>query len=985
MSRLPDGGLIDRKRRLAFRFDGRTYEGLAGDTLASALLANGVRLVGRSFKYHRPRGVWGAGSEEPNALVELRVGARREPNTRATTVELFDGLEAASQNRWPSLRFDVMAANSLVSPFIAAGFYYKTFMWPPSFWEKAYEPLIRRAAGLGRAAREPDPDSYAKRHVFCDILVIGGGVAGLTAALAAGRSGARVVLADEDARLGGRLNAERIEIDGLPGHEWAARASTELANLPNVELLSRTTVTSLFDHGVYAAIERVADHKLAPDPFEPRLRYLKIRAKRAILAAGAIERPIAFPGNDRPGVMSAAAVRSYLNRHAVAPGDRLVVFTVCDDGWATARDALAAGLSVEAVVDTRAHPPNSVVASLTPGATRIVLGGRVTRTFGYLGLQAVTIEDAQGTSFDIDTDLLAVSGGWNPTVHLASHLGHRPRWDETRAAFVPDALPPNFSVAGAATGAFSTREAMREAGESAVAALGALGYTARNTPPAVVSDEPTEVAAFFVVPGGKAFVDFQNDVTSEDVALAAREGFRSVEHAKRYTTMGMATDQGKTANVTGLAILADATGRSIPGTGTTAFRPPFTPVAIGAVAAEHVGRNFRPTRVTPLHAWAASAGASFVEVGPWLRAQWYARAGEKGWRDSVDREVLAVRNAVGVCDVSTLGKIEVVGRDAGRLLDFVYANKIGTLRPGRLRYGLMLREDGFVMDDGVVARLASDRFFVTTTTANAGKVMQHLEFCHQVLNSNFDVALVSVTDRWAQVSIAGPLSRSLMAEICDADVSDGALPHMSVIETQVFGAVPARIYRMSFSGELAFEIGVPAHCGHAFMERLAVKGSSLGLTPYGTEALGVLRIEKGHVAGGELNGQTTAADLGLGGMVKREGDFIGRALAQRPALVDPERPALVGLKPLSASDALRAGAHVLPTGVEIGIEVDLGYITSACHSPTLGTAIALALIKGGRNRVGEKVRAYDPVRGGDALCQVVHPVFVDPEGTRARG
>jgi len=985
MSRLTTGGLIDRNKPMGFTFDGAALKGFAGDTLASALLANDVRLFGRSFKYHRPRGVWGAGSEEPNALVELRSGARREPNTRATTIELFDGLNAASQNRWPSLRFDVMAVNSLLSPVLSAGFYYKTFMWPASFWEKVYEPLIRRAAGLGRAALEPDPDRYAKRHIFCDILVVGGGVAGLTAALAAGRAGARVVLADEDALFGGRLNAERIEIDGMGGAEWATQIAAELASLPNVTLLPRTTVTSLLDHGVHAAIERAADHKLAPDPFEARLRYLKIRSKRTILTAGAIERPIAFPGNDRPGVMSASAVRAYLNRFAVAPGGRIVVFTACDDGWTTARDALAAGLSLEAVVDIRPEPPAAIVASIPRDATRIVLGGKITGTAGYLGLQAVAIEDARGQAFRVDADLLAVSGGWNPALHLTAHLGHKPRWDEVRAAFVPDKLPPRLHVAGAADGEFSTRKVLLGASEQAASALGALGFKAPNLPLPSAPDDEARVFAFFAVPGKKAFVDFQNDVTTDDVTLAAREGFRSVEHAKRYTTMGMGTDQGKTANVNGLAVLADATGRSIPGAGTTVFRPPFTPVTIGAVAAEHVGKHFRPTRRTPLHDWAAKTGASFVEVGPWLRAEWYARPGEKGWRDCVDREALAVRSAVGVCDVSTLGKIEVVGRDAALLLDFVYANKIASLKPGRLRYGLMLREDGFVMDDGVVARLASDRFFITTTTANAAKVMQHLEFCHQTLMPHLDVAMLSVTDRWAQVSIAGPRARSMVAEIVAADVSDAALPHMSMTETVVFGGTPARLYRMSFSGELAYEIGVPAHCGHAFMEKLMAKGAPFGLTPYGTEALGVLRIEKGHVAGAELNGQTTAGDLGLGLIVKAEGDFIGRALGKRPAMIDPDRPGLVGLKPRTASEPLRAGSHLMPVDAAASIENDLGHVTSACYSPTLKTPIALALIRGGRKRIGEVVRAYDPIRGGDTVCDVVHPIFIDPEGARARG
>ncbi|MCZ8321081.1 MAG: sarcosine oxidase subunit alpha family protein [Novosphingobium sp.] len=984
-NRLPAGGLIDREQPVAFRFDGRSYQGFQGDSLASALLASGVRLMGRSFKHHRPRGVWGAGSEEPNALMELRTEARREPNTRATQIELFDGLEAASQNRWPSLQFDAMAVNSLLSPVFAAGFYYKTFMWPASFWEKVYEPLIRGAAGLGRAADAPDPDSYERRRLFCDVLIVGGGATGLIAALAAGRAGARVVLCEEEPILGGRLNCETERLDGRPGSEWVRSIADELAALDNVTLLTRTTVFGLFDHGVHSALQRVADHKPEPDPFEPRQRYWQIVAKRTILAAGAIERPIAFPGNDRPGVMSAAAVRVYLNRYAVAPGRRMVLFTATDDGWRTARDALAVGISLEAVVDVRPDVPDAVRALIPTGATRVIAGGRVTGSHGYLGLQAADLVDASGKSCRVDCDLLAVSGGWNPTLHLTAHLGHRPRWDETKASFVPDALPPGLSAAGAARAAFTLGECLSSGAEAAAAALGDLGFPSPNLPLPKTEREAGGLVAFFAVPGKKAYLDFQHDVTADDVALAAREGFRSVEHAKRYTTMGMATDQGKTSSVAGLAVLAEATARTIAQTGTTVFRPPYTPVAIGAIAGSHRGRHFRPTRTTPLHDWASANGASFVEVGPWLRAEWYAQPGEKGWRDAVDREALTVRSGVGVCDVSTLGKIEAVGPGAAALLDFVYANTMSSLKPGRLRYGLMLREDGFVMDDGVVARLAEDRFFITTTTANAGKVMQHLEFCHQVHRPDLDVSFLSVTDRWAQMSIAGPRSRDLLASIAPGtDVSDAALPHMSMVETAIFG-VPVRLYRMSFSGERAYEIGVPADLGHAFMERLMEAGALFSLTPYGTEALGVLRIEKGHVGGGEINGQTTAGDLGLGGMMAKGKDFIGRALAARPALVDPMRPGLVGLRPKDPAATLRAGSHLLPPDAAPSIEADQGYVTSACFSPTLSSFIALALMRGGRARIGETVRAFDPVRGGDVLCDVVHPVFVDPEGGRARG
>jgi sarcosine oxidase subunit alpha len=982
MTRLATGGLIDRAQGLRFTFDGRFYAGHAGDTLASALLANGVRLVGRSFKYHRPRGVWGLGAEEPNALVELRGDARREPNTRATTAELYDGLVARSQNRWPSLGFDVMAVNGLAGPLISAGFYYKTFMWPAAFWEKLYEPLIRRAAGLGRAPEAPDPDHYERAHLHCDVLVIGAGPAGLAAALAAGRSGARVVLADEDARPGGRLLADRQEINGAPAHLWAAQVLAELASLPDVTVLARTTVFGVFDDGHYAALERVADHLAEPPPGQPRQRAWTIVAKRAVLAAGAVERPIAFAGNDVPGVMSAAALRGYLNRYAVLPGRRAVVFTAGDDGWRTASDLLEAGAEVT-VVDARAEVAPAVAA--TAARARKVLGGRVLGTRGGQGLRGVEL--AQGEV--VPAELLAVAGGWNPTLNLASHHGGRPVWNAALAAFTPGAPPPGLSVAGAAAGRMTLAACLADGAAAGLEAARATGHEGQTLALPRADDEPAGLAALFHVPGGrrKAFVDFQHDVTADDIAQAAREGFRSVEHAKRYTTLGMATDQGKTANLVGLAILAEATGRSIPETGTTMFRPPYTPVTIGALAGHHVGRDFRPLRRTPLHGWAARNGASFVEVGPWLRAEWYARPGERGWRDSVDREALAVRAAAGVCDVSTLGKIEVVGPGAAALLDLVYANDIATLPVGRIRYGVMLREDGFVMDDGTCARLGAERFFITTTTANAGRVTQHLEFCHQVLRPELDVAMFSATDAWAQLALAGPRAREVLARVVDAgvDVSNAALPHMACIEASVCGGLPARLYRLSFSGELAFEIGVPADHGEAFIEALMQAGAPLGLVPYGTEALGVLRIEKGHPAGGELNGQTTAADLGLGRMLSKRKDFCGRVLSQRPALVDPARPVLVGLRALDAAQVLRAGAHLLPPGADAKTANDLGHVTAACFSPHLGRMIGLALLSGGRARIGTRIRVFDPVRGGDAEAEVVPPVFIDPEGVRSRG
>ncbi len=976
------GGQIDRSRALRFTFDGVPYQGHPGDTLASALLANGVRLMGRSFKYHRPRGPISAGSEEPNALVQLRSGARQEPNTRATVAELFDGLEATSQNAWPSLRFDAMAINDRLNTFFTAGFYYKTFMWPASFWEKVYEPIIRRAAGLGSLTRQEDPDEYDKGFLHCDLLVIGAGPAGLMAALTAGRAGARVILADEDFRMGGRLNAETLDVGGKPGADWAAGVVAELASLPNVRLMARTTVMGAFDHGIYGAVERVSDHLPVPAKGKPRQTLWRIYSRRAILAGGATERPIAFENNDRPGVMLAGALRAYANRWGVAVGDRVAVFTNNEDGLRTATDLQAKGVDVVAVIDARED------GAVLPGI-RHLKGAEVIDAQGRLGLKSITIRQANGRTETIAVSALGVSGGWNPNVNITSHHRSRPVWDEGIQSFVPGAdVPPGLTAAGARRGVLSTHGALATGQAQAMSALADLGIKASADTLPQAEDAPVSITPKWYVAAGKgrAWIDPQNDVTVKDVKLAQKENFSSVEHLKRYTTLGMATDQGKTGNVLGLAIMAGLTGRTIPETGTTIYRPPYTPVAMGTLAGRSRGMEFKPTRLTPSHKWASEQGAVFVEVGMWLRTQWIPQAGETHWRQSVDREVLATRKSVGICDVTTLGKIDIQGTDAGAFLDRVYCNTFSTLAVGKCRYGLMLREDGMVFDDGTTARMGTHEYVMTTTTANAVTVFRHLEYCRQVLWPDMDVQLISTTEAWAQFSVAGPNARRLLEKLVDQDISDAAFPYMGAGNITVRG-IRGRLFRISFSGELAYEIAVPTRYGDALIRALVDAGREFDAVVYGTEALGVMRVEKGHVAGNELNGQSSALNMGLGKMVSKKKDSIGMVLSQREGMTDPNGYRLVGVKPVSPEGKLTAGSHFLEIGAAPVIANDGGWLTSKVYSPHLGCDIALGYLKGGDQKIGQRMRAVNLLAKPptETEVEIVSPHFFDPEGERLRG
>lgn len=998
--RLATGGAIDRSTSMRFSFDGRAFYGHPGDTLASALLANDVHLIARSFKYHRPRGIYTSGAEEPNALVTLRHGELCEPNTQAPTIELFEGLVAQSQNRWPSLAFDLMSLNQLFAPFLPAGFYYKTFLWPGSAW-MFYERFIRRAAGMGVASRGSDRGRYERSHLFCDVLVVGAGPAGLSAALAAGRAGARVILTESEPLLGGSLWRDDDRVREASADAWRDQSCEELRSLPKVRVMTRTTAFGYYDHNVIGAIEGVA-RPLATSaartstagPLRQRLHI--IRAKRVVLATGAIERPLVFENNDRPGVMLAGAVRTYAKRFAVVPGRRAVLFTNNDDGYRTALALHAAGASVEAVVDSRSTADGPSSREVRRLGIPCLLGHAVLRAHGRLRVSAVEVVPLEasgrssGATRNLQCDLLAVSGGWSPTVHLHSQSGAKPIFDSGLSAFVPGRSRQAEISAGSSAGAMTLSaclEAGSAAGAAAAMALG-LAATAVTAPSPGAGNDGAPIDPLWIVPGARrmAFVDLQDDVTSADVELAHREGYVSVEHLKRYTTLGMGTDQGKTSNVNGLALMASLRGRTIDQTGTTTFRPPYAPVALGAFAGRETGMHYRPIRRTPLHDWHLAHGATLIEAGLWMRPRCYPKPGET-LRQSYVREASHVRRAVGLVDVSTLGKIDIQGPDAIELIERAYANNWRSLARGRVRYGVMLREDGMVFDDGTTAQVGEHHYFMTTTTANAAAVLAHLEFLLQVVWPHLRVHVASATDQWAAMALAGPSSRAVLARVIEGGApaaADGALPHLGVVETRVAG-VPCRVFRMTYSGELAYEIAAPADVALRVWEATLEAGRAENILPYGTEAMGALRIEKGHVAGPELDGRTTADDLGLGGLLSRKKDFIGRRLSQRPALTGPGRLQLVGLVPLDREARLRSGAQIIETPRASPVTPSIGHVTSTTYSPVLGHEIALALVKDGRALKGTTVHAAYPLKGEVTAVRIVDPVFYDKEGVRYRG
>ncbi len=986
MTRLKTGGaLIERGTPLRFRFDGTEYRGVKGDTLASALLANSVKLVNRSYKYHRPRGVVTSGPEEPNALVNLGSGNRHEPNIRMTQIELFDGLEATSQNRFPSLRTDVGVLNAAASRLYPAGFYYKTFIHPRVAWKHVFEPMIRRIAGLGRAPTEADPDTYEHQYAFCDTLIAGGGPAGLLAARRAGEAGERVMLVEQTERLGGRLLVDDdAEIDGKPARDWLAEQIAALEAMENVTIRLRTCCSAAFDHGYTLLYERRADHTV---PTGPRHRLWRVRTKQIIGATGMIERPIPFYGNDVPGVMLASAVRDYVKLWGVAPGAKTVLYTTNDDGYRTALALHEAGCTVAAILDSRSDPAGILVErAINAGLTVMPSTGIGKVTGGKDGVTAIQTVPLGGEGNEagfgakITCDCVAMAGGWSPVVHLYSHSGGKVIWDKDRAMYRPDsANPPRNSIGepyarmvGGATGALTTADVLASAAQgSAVPTV----HSATEQPASPVWFTPSHGKAAM---GGKHFLDYQNDVTVADIRLAAREGFESVEHAKRYTTLGMATDQGKLSNINGHAILADTLGKAMADVGTTTFRPPYTPISMGSIAGQEKGTLFKPVRQTPLHDWHAAQGAEFEPVGDWRRPYRYQKGSEKR-EASIYREIKRVRNSVGLLDASTLGKIIVRGPDAGKFLDLMYTNMMSSLKPGRCRYGLMCNDNGFLMDDGVIARIDDQTFLCHTTSGGSDRVHAWFEEWLQTEWFDMKVYTANVTEQWSQFAVAGPNARKLIEKLDGTiDLSADGLPFMGFADGHLAGC-PVRVFRISFSGELSFEIATPASFAMSLWEKLMAAGADLDVGPYGTEALHVLRAEKGFiVVGDETDGTVTPHDVGMSWAVsKKKEDFIGKRAMERPDLTRKGRKQLVGLLTEEASFVLPDGAHALSEDGKRAI----GHVTSTYFSPTLKRSIAMALIEGGMDRMGEALEIGID-RKTTARAVIASPVFYDKEGAR---
>jgi len=998
-TRLADmGRLVDRTKQMKFTFNGKQMRGFGGDTLASALLANDQMLVGRSFKYHRPRGIVASGAEEPNALINMGEGAGFEPNARATTTWLFDGLKAASQNHWPSLEFDVGAINKHLSRFLPAGFYYKMFIHPRPLWKHVYEPIIRHSAGLGKAPKARDEDTYEHFYAHIDIVIVGGGVAGLQAALTAGASGASVLLMEQDAAWGGRTPVDGGEIDGMAAQDWINQSVQALENMENVTLRTRMMGAGVYDHGYILGYERLNDH--TPDQAGPKHRLWRIRAKHTITATGAIERPLSFAGNDIPGVMLAGAVRDYAVNYGVSAGDRCVVVTNNDDAYRTAIVMKEAGLDVPCIVDARAAIDTPLITRAKESGITVHMGQAIAKVKGGKRVTGVALCSQAGEGAvlsEVDCDVVAMSGGWSPVVHLWSHCGGKLTWNADQAFFQPDPNRPstgangegNISVAGIANGHLGLKSAIEDGHAMAISAVKSIGMKAGKSKPAQADDmlEGPMLPVWSMPQGAKmalrakTWLDFQNDVKVTDVQLAAQEGYESVEHTKRYTTLGMATDQGKLSNINGLAVLSDALGADIPQVGTTTFRPPYTPISMASIAGEARDHLFQPLRKTPMHDWHENNGAFFEPVGHWRRPYCFPR-GDESHADAVKREILQTRKSVGLLDASTLGKIVVQGPDAGKFLDMMYTNMMSTLKVGRCRYGLMCSENGFLSDDGVVARISEGKFLCHTTTGGADRIHAHMEEWLQTEWWDWKVYTANVTEQYAQIAVVGPNARKVLEKLGGMDVSKDALPFMAWADGAL-GGFNARAYRISFSGELSYEIAVPASQGQSFWNTLMAAGEEFDMMPYGTEALHVMRAEKGFIMiGDETDGTIIPQDLGLHWAIsKKKEDFLGKRAQQRSFMDNSDRWQLVGLETVDGS-VIPDGAYAVGEGVnDNGQKNTEGRVTSTYYSPTMDRGIAMGLIHNGPDRMGERVE-FPKLDGSSVFAKIVDPVFFDKDGEK---
>ena len=987
-------GYINRDKKISFRFNGKKYFGYEGDTLASALLANGVHLVGRSFKYQRPRGFLGVGVEEPNAQVQLYKDAKTEPNAIATTVELVEGLVAKSQNCWPSVSLDFGEINNLLSKFFPAGFYYKTFMWPKSFWHKIYEPVIRKAAGLGIAPLKPDPDRYEHKFEHCDILIVGSGPSGLASALAAAKNGAKVILAEDKPRFGGSLLSDEVTIGNKKGKEWVDETILQLQSMSNVIVKNRSQVFGYYDHNMLVMLERTKDHIEKPSKFTPRQKLWYIRAKEVIISTGSIERPLVFGNNDRPGIMLSSAAKEYMKVYGVLVGKKPIIFTNNDSGYDTAIEFKKNGID-PLIVDIRKSSDSSVVNEAKNLDINIKFSHGVVNAKGHLKVKSATIGklNEDRTSYenleDISCDCICVSGNWTPTVHLSSQSGNKLKFDEKINAFIPNQSRQNESTIGYANGSFSLNENLEQGFEKGFDLSKKISKNSlKITTPTSNERSYGKQDKFWCMPlpnkkNYKRCVDFQNDVYVSDIELAIREGFRSIEHVKRYTTLGMATDQGRTSNLNGLQLVSNIEKKIIPEVGHTTFRPPYTPVTIGAVVGREVGKHYRPTRKSPIHLWHENNNAIFVDAGLWLRPRYY-KQGNESLAEAAKREATNVRNNVGICDVTSLGKIDIKGPDSAEFLNRVYTNAWSKLAIGKARYGVMLREDGIVFDDGTTTRISENHFHMTTTTAQAANVLTHLEYYLQVVWPELSVNVLSTTEQWAGIALAGPNSRNLLGKLFPkTNVSNESIPFMGFKESQLFG-IPARIFRISFSGELAYEINVESGYGVFIWEKMMEVGKEMNIEPYGTEALSTLRIEMGHVAGSEIDGRAISSDLSLEGMLSKKKDFIGKRSLNREAFINPSREKIVGVIPLDKKTMIPEGSHLVSDSKATLPNPKLGHISASCWSVEYNNPFSLAILKDGKNKIGEKLYALSPLKNKNIPVEIVSSHYVDPKGERVR-